>query len=279
MTVQNIDAVAPGPVRITKTNLAVAGALIVTVSICAVVLGFSIRHYIETAVSDAVDIRARAIATDVIKTNPELVADALNRFVKTQQDEAARKEEEEHRVNWTEMSRADDAIPVLGDADAKVTVVYFYDSACPYCKQMDPLLRPLTVSGTGVKVVYREIPILGDASKRAARFGAALWKLSPSDYDSFHGALLAYRGQLNDAVIDRIATETLGPDLALKVASAATADKDGKISALIQRELDLAKKVGIHGTPFFAIGGQTFFDGATSRDKFMAAIEKAKRAK
>jgi protein-disulfide isomerase len=279
MTIQNIDAAPHGPAWISKASLVVAAALVVTLSICAVVLGLFIRHHIDTAVAEGVEARARTIATDVIKANPDLVADALNRFVKSQQEEAARKEEEGHRANWAEMSRVDAGVPVLGDENAKVTVVYFYDSACPYCKQMDPVLRPLTVSGTGVKIVYREIPILGDASKRAARFGAALWQLSPSDYDSFHGALLGFRGQLTENAIDRIANETLGPDLAMRVATAAVTDPDGKITAKIQRELDLAKKVGVHGTPFFAIGGETFFDGATSRDKFMAAVEKAKGAR
>lgn len=291
MSVQNIDAVAPGASRITRSGVAVAAGLAVAIAIGAVVLGVSIRHYIDTSVSEAVmaalgqvDTHARTAAVEVIRTKPELVADALNQFVKTQQEAAARKEEEAHRADWAEMASADASIPVLGEGDAKVTVVYFFDSSCPYCKKMDPLMRPLTVSGTGVKVIYREIPILGDASRRAARFAAAVWQLSPSNYDSFHGALLAYRGQLNDAVIDKIAIDSLGQDLALKVATAATTDRDGKIEARIQHELDLAKKIGVHGTPFFGIGasgasnGLTFFDGATSREKFIAAIDKAKSA-
>ena len=237
-----------------------------------------------TSALGQVDDRAKIAATDLIRTKPELVADALNQFVKTQQEEAARKEEEAHRADWAEMATTDASIPVLGDGDARVTVVYFFDSSCPYCKKMDPLMRPLTVSGTNVKVIYREIPILGDASRRAARFDAALWQVSPSNYDSFHGALLAYRGQLSDAVIDKIAIDTLGEDLALRVATAATTDKDGKIEARIQHELDLAKKFGVHGTPFFGIGvtgankGLTFFDGATSREKFVEAIDKARNA-
>lgn len=284
MSAQNIDAVV-APSRITRSSLVVAATLTVTLSICAVVLGASIRHYIDTAVSDAVSTaldgsvaaRARLAVSEVISSKPELVADALNRFVKAQQEDAARKEEEAHRADWVEMARTDAGTPVLGDADAKVTVVYFYDSACPYCKQMDGLLRPLTVSGSDVKIVYREIPILGEASRRAARFGAALWDISPSDFDTFHGALMGLRGQLTEATVDKIAIEVLGSELALKVATAASADRDGKVAARIQRELDLAKKIGVHGTPFFGVGGKTFFDGATSREKFMAAIEKAKR--
>jgi thiol-disulfide isomerase/thioredoxin len=48
-----------------------------------------------------------------------------------------------------------------------VTLVEFFDYACPYCKASNPSVDRLLQEDKGLRVVYRELPILGQRDRRA----------------------------------------------------------------------------------------------------------------
>ena len=50
-----------------------------------------------------------------------------------------------------------------------VTVVEFFDYNCPYCRRMEPVLNALLRSDPKVRIVYRDWPIFGPASREASR--------------------------------------------------------------------------------------------------------------
>ena len=50
-----------------------------------------------------------------------------------------------------------------------VTLTYFFDYACGYCRQSNPDIERLLKEDKGLRVVYRELPILGPDSVAAAR--------------------------------------------------------------------------------------------------------------
>ncbi len=56
-----------------------------------------------------------------------------------------------------------------GAAKPEVTLVEFFDYACPYCKASNPVVDRLLQEDKGLRVVYRELPILGPDSVTAAR--------------------------------------------------------------------------------------------------------------
>ena len=56
-----------------------------------------------------------------------------------------------------------------GAAKPEVTLVEFFDYACPYCKASNPAVDRLLEQDKGLRVVYRELPILGPDSVTAAR--------------------------------------------------------------------------------------------------------------
>ena len=55
-----------------------------------------------------------------------------------------------------------------GAAKPEVTLVEFFDYACPYCKASNPAVDRLLREDKGLRVVYRELPILGPDSVAAA---------------------------------------------------------------------------------------------------------------
>src|SRR4051794_34164988 len=76
-----------------------------------------------------------------------------------------------------------------GAPKADVTLVEFFDYACPYCKASNPAVDRLLQQDKGLKVVYRELPILGPDSVTAARLSLEASKLGR--FAKFHDALWA----------------------------------------------------------------------------------------
>ena len=76
-----------------------------------------------------------------------------------------------------------------GAAKPEVTLVEFFDYACPYCKASNPHVDRLLKEDKGLRVVYRELPILGPDSLTSARLSLEASKLGR--FAQFHDALWA----------------------------------------------------------------------------------------
>ena len=74
-----------------------------------------------------------------------------------------------------------------GAAKPDVTLVEFFDYACPYCKASNPHVDRLLKEDKGLRVVYRELPILGPDSLISARLSLEASKLGR--FAQFHDAL------------------------------------------------------------------------------------------
>lgn len=50
----------------------------------------------------------------------------------------------------------DSMSPLYGDANAKITIVEFFDYKCPYCKKLATALKQLQENDDRVRVIYKE---------------------------------------------------------------------------------------------------------------------------
>ena len=140
--------------------------------------------------------------------------------------------------------------PVLGNPKGDVTIVIFQDKECPYCKAIAPDIAKLYASDKGVRVVYKEFPILGTGSTIAAH--AALAAMKQGKFEDFNARLFADKTpehQLTEAHILEIAKAS-GIDLARLKADMAAPE----IDSLIADNKRLADKIGINGTPGILVG-------------------------
>ena len=74
-----------------------------------------------------------------------------------------------------------------GAAKPDVMLVEFFDYACGYCRASNPHIERLLKEDKGLRVVYRELPILGPESVAAARVSLAASKAGR--FRQFHDAL------------------------------------------------------------------------------------------
>jgi len=166
----------------------------------------------------------------------------------------ARAREQADLVAGTEQFR--DAIyedprdPVAGPADAELTIVEFFDYRCPYCIQTNDWMNDVLARHEGrVRIVFKELPLLGAASDKAARAALAVWNLSPEHYSDFHNALMQAGSPMNAERINQIAAEQGIGREALREAMASP-----EIQAHLDSVYELARSIGVSGTPFFIIG-------------------------
>ena len=159
---------------------------------------------------------------------------------------------------------------VMGNPQGSVTLVEFTDFACGYCRQSLPDVKQLIAGNPDLRIVIRELPIISPHSTDAARW--ALAAAEQGKYSPFHDALFA-AGQLDPQVIEAVAKEVgLDMERAAKVASSPTVEQE------IQRNLDLASRLGFSGTPSW-IAGNRLIAGAVGLDQLSQAVAEARDVK
>ena len=133
-----------------------------------------------------------------------------------------------------------------GAEKPEVVLVEFYDYACPYCKASNPHIDRLLKEEKGLRVVYRELPILGPNSVTAARLSLAASKAGR--FSQFYDAMW-------DA--GRPSPESVAAAAQAAGTPSAPVD-DPAAEAELKRNFQLAGQLGATGTPLFIIGNRVF---------------------
>jgi protein-disulfide isomerase len=162
----------------------------------------------------------------------------------------------------------DPASPVGGNPQGDVTLVEFSDYNCPYCRRVAPVLAEAEAADPMLRIVYKEIPILGPDSVYAAK--AALAADRQGKYMAFHRALMSAKGVAAEGLILAIAAK-LGLDVARLKADV----EDPAIQAAIDRNLALSRALRITGTPSFVVGSE-IARGAIDLEAMQALIREAR---
>lgn len=150
-----------------------------------------------------------------------------------------------------------------GAKDADVTIVEYYDYACPYCKSSNPILDRLIAEDKKVRVVYRELPILGPDSVTAARLSLAASKAGK--FAQFHDTLWEAGRPSADTLTRAAAAAGISPE----------PTNDPAVEAELQRNFQMAGQLGATGTPLFVIGDRVINSAATY-EQMKDAVAKAR---
>lgn len=170
--------------------------------------------------------------------------------------------------------------PFIGNPNAPITVAYWFDYQCPFCKRFDQdAIRQLNTEyvQTGkVKIVFKDFQFLGDDSQTAGIVGRAVWEVAPNKYFAWHEAMFTKQdnengGWGNKKDILALTRTILGGDTD-KVASLVTSKQTEYQKALDDNKVE-GGKFGINGTPGTIIGNQ-LISGAQPYSTVKQAIDK-----
>src|ERR1700679_1331245 len=103
-----------------------------------------------------------AIVRDALKQDPSILRDAITAL---QADDDAQQSVAAHApITQLHDALITPADPVAGNPHGDVTIVEFFDTRCPYCRRMEPTMQKFLAQDHSVKLVYKDLPILGPAS-------------------------------------------------------------------------------------------------------------------
>jgi protein-disulfide isomerase len=140
--------------------------------------------------------------------------------------------------------------------DQNVPVAVFSDYNCPYCFVLSERLIRLQEGGAPIRLVWYELPLLGDRSDRSAK--AALAAAEQGQYVAAHRYLMRKVLPPGPVGLRQMAQE-LGLD-----ADRLTRDVDGEpVANGLRKSKVLASALGVIGTPATVIG-RTLVLGAIS---------------
>lgn len=202
------------------------------------------------------------IVRDYILAHPEIIPEAMTRLQDREVTQLLSSNRKEIETPF--------AGAVAGNPAGDVPVVVFFDYACPYCRQGHADVARLAAADKGVKVVYRDFPVLSPASEEAAM--ASLSAAQQGRYTRFHNAMFETPGKVaHERTVAIVRTAGLDE---MKTAKDLNAPA---LKAEIKKNLELGRALGLTGTPSYIIGNR-ILSGAVGYDELKKAVADARKA-
>ncbi len=203
----------------------------------------------DMSTTERADFRAEVRA--YLLDNPEILTEMISLLEERQKAAASAGDLELVSANADAIF--DDGFSFVGgNPEGSVTVVEFTDYQCGFCKRAHPEVKDLVEQDGDIRLIVKEMPILGPGSELGARAAiATLIEDGPDAYARLNDALMSFEGQVTDESLSE-AFATAEVD-----AQAVRAQMD---SDEVTRRLDetrrLADALEISGTPTFVFGNQ-----------------------
>jgi protein-disulfide isomerase len=140
-------------------------------------------------------------------------------------------------------------IMLLGNADAKTTLVEFYDYLCPHCRHaQETILKIQAAHSNDLRLELIPVPLWRDSSFPFQVAALKVYHQDRAEFQKFHEALMATPiGQLPD--LDNIIKNNISdPNLRANLLVGSSQDENA-----LDQNSELLSKSGFSGVPAFVI--------------------------
>ena len=209
---------------------------------------------------------AEEVIAKWVEANPQAIINSVQNMQKKMMEEQTKNAQKNIGQKQNELFN-DENSPQYAPQGYDVSIVEFYDYACGYCKKAQATVDELIKADPKLRVIYRDFPILGEASFEMAKVSIAVNLIAPNSFRKFHDALMKTNDKGKKAALN--AAKSAGVDTK-KIEDTLKNDKD-KIEKILQDNLSLGSSVGITGTPGFIIG-EELIPGAMDVNTFKEKI-------
>jgi protein-disulfide isomerase len=211
-------------------------------------------HFTAEQVADI-----KKIIAEHITKNPTVVMAAFQAGMAEQQKEELAKVEKAVIENKDKIFKNANS-PTAGNPKGTESLVVFMDPYCGYCKKFHGELASLLSTNKNVKITFIDIPIMGPDSIIAVK--AMIAAKAQGKYDQLQKAIFSADKHLTKKQILKIA-DSLGIDKK----QLETDMKSKGTQAQIDHNSDLAKTLGINGTPTLILGESKVIPGFVSAEE------------
>ena len=154
----------------------------------------------------------------------------------------------------------------LGNKNGKDIIIEFFDYNCGYCKRSFPEIMELVSENKNIKVILKELPVLGESSILASKASIASQK--QDKYFEFHQELINYSGLISLPDIKKISKE-----LGINYEQLQKDMNSDETILLINESYRLADLIGVRGTPAFIINND-LIPGAIEKNEMLRFLNR-----
>ena len=191
-----------------------------------------------------------------LKKNPELLKSTLDNYKVSLENQ-----KKQHAINLLK----DVNNPGVFSKQADITIYEFFDYNCGYCKSVVRTIMDVLSEDKKINFVFVEFPILSEQSYFAAK--AALASKNQNLYNKFHLSLMKIKGRVNEEKVFRTATK-----IGLDIDQLKKDMKNPEIEQQLMKNREIAKLLGLNGTPAFIIG-DIIYPGALNLNNLKEIIK------
>jgi protein-disulfide isomerase len=194
------------------------------------------------------------VVREYILANPEILPEAMARL------------QEKQLGGVVAANRAAFETPFAsawaGAEQGDVVLVEFFDYACGYCRKSNDDIERLLEEDKKLKVVWRELPVLGPDSEAAAKVSLAA--ASQGRFREFYDGLFE-KGRPVPGAVQQVQAEV----------GVRPMPQSTEISAELDKNFQLARAINATGTPTFVVGDKVL-QGAVGYEALKQAIAEAR---
>ena len=154
----------------------------------------------------------------------------------------------------------------LGNKNGKDIIIEFFDYNCGYCKRSFPEIMELVSENKNIKVILKELPVLGESSILASKASIASQK--QDKYFEFHQELINYSSLISLPDIKKISKE-----LGINYEQLQKDMNSDETILLINESYRLADLIGVRGTPAFIINND-LIPGAIEKNEMLRFLNR-----
>ncbi|QUM75998.1 DsbA family protein [Moritella sp. 24] len=177
---------------------------------------------------------------ETLVNNPEILKEAIIALQAHEQNKV--KEQQAQSLGDNSAALFNNKMdPWMGAENPELTIAYFTDFNCPYCKKIEPLLDRLVEEYPEVRVVYKLVPILGPSSKEATELALTVWENEPEKFAELHRKLMSRPSRLDSGAIAKVGKITDTDEWLDNTAAS--------VETTINGSMGLMREFGLSGTP------------------------------
>ncbi|MEG4489702.1 MULTISPECIES: DsbA family protein [unclassified Microcoleus] len=246
-----------------------AFCLAVLLAGCLVFIGCSPA---QSAAGNSVDPKFKEQVLQVIRENPQAILESVQGYQQQQQQSLKAAQESFLQEMKTNPKSSIGNSPTTGSASQQIVLLEFSDFECPFCARAhDTVKQFMAKHQAKVTLAYKHLPLTSIHPQALPAAKAAWAAQQQGKFWEYYSALFEGQKQLGEPLYASIAQK-----LNLKLDKFNTDRNSPAAEAAIEKDVQLAQQLGIQGTPFFIMNGQTFSGAVelSEMESILASVSK-----
>jgi protein-disulfide isomerase len=209
----------------------------------------------------------------IIRDNPQVIIESVQAYQQQEENQMQASRQAFLQKMLTNPAAVIGNSPTFGAAEQKIVLVEFSDFQCPFCARAHQTIKGFMEKYKGeVTLTYKHLPLTSIHPQAMPAAKAAWSAQQQGKFWEYYDALFEQQKDLGENLYVAIA-QNLNLDLAKF-----NRDRQSKeAEAAINQDVELARQLGINGTPFFFLN-QEAFSGALELPEIEQILAKVKQS-